>query len=260
MSKKPNIITVTNQKGGVGKTTTAINLATALVAIGQKVTILDLDSQGNASTGFAISNRDKNSYQFFYGKIGFNEAKQETIIPKLSIIPSTLDIAAIDVELAGIEGKEFYLKKAIENSINEIEDDFIIIDNPPSLNLVTVNSLAVADEVLVPMQCEFFAMEGLVQLTNTFNQIKEHLNPKLNLMGVLLTMYDKRNKVTLDVEKEVRNYLGEKVFQTVIPRNVRVSEAPSFGKPVLIYDKDCPGSKAYINLAKEILNKDLINI
>ncbi|MFN5351969.1 MAG: ParA family protein [Alphaproteobacteria bacterium] len=256
--KKPKIITVTNQKGGVGKTTTAINLATSLVAIGKTCTILDVDSQGNASTGLGIeaNNREKNSYKFLASLCSFEEARQKTLVPNLFIVPSVVDISALDVELSSHQNREFLLKKRLEES--NIVDDYIIIDTPPSLSLITINALCCSDEVLIPLQCEFFAIEGLAYLMSTIKKVKKNLNPTLEIMGVVLTMYDKRNRITADVENDIRQYMGNKVFDTVIPRNVKMSEAPSFGKPALIYDMNCSGSMAYINLAKEIVNKNLI--
>lgn len=256
--KKPKIITITNQKGGVGKTTTAINLATSLVAVGKTCTILDVDSQGNASTGLGIAanNRQKNSYRFLAGDCTFNEAKQKTIVPNLFIVPSVVDISALDVELADAKNREFLLKNRLSES--EITDDYVIIDTPPSLSLITINALSCSNEVLIPLQCEFFAIEGLAYLMDTIKKVKKHLNPNLEIMGVVLTMYDKRNRITSDVENDVRQFMGDKVFETVIPRNVKMSEAPSFGKPALIYDMHSSGSMAYINLAKEIINRKLV--
>lgn len=256
--KKPKIITITNQKGGVGKTTTAINLATSLVAVGKTCTILDLDSQGNASTGLGIAanNRQKNSYRFLASDCTFNEARQKTIVPNLFIVPSVVDISALDVELADAKNREFLLKNRLSES--EITDDYVIIDTPPSLSLITINALSCSDEVLIPLQCEFFAIEGLAHLMDTIKKVKKHLNPNLEIMGVVLTMYDKRNRITSDVENDVRKFMGDKVFETVIPRNVKMSEAPSFGKPALIYDMHSSGSMAYINLAKEIIDRKLV--
>jgi len=246
------IIAIANQKGGVGKTTTAINLATAMVAIDKKVLIVDSDPQGNASTGLGIEERDREPTLYRLLSQGRLEDRsiKKTAIPNLDIITATIDLAASEIELANIKNREERLKNILEK-INGY--DFFIIDCPPALGLLTINSLVAADSVMVPLQCEFFALEGLTALIQTINIIKENFNKKLEIEGLVLTMYDKRNTLSELVEKDVRGHFKDKVYKTVIPRNVRVSEAPSHGKPVLIYDTACVGSKAYIELAKEVI-------
>ena len=246
------IIAIANQKGGVGKTTTTINLATAMVAVNKKVLIIDSDPQGNASTGMGIPENQRNpSLYEMISEGAFNPRSiKNTIIPNLDIITSTNDLAASEIELANIESRESRLK----NIINKIGGyDYFFIDCPPALGLLTINSLVVADSVIVPLQCEFFALEGLSALTRTIKSIKENFNDSLDIEGVVLTMHDKRNSLSQLVERDVRDFFGEKVYKTLIPRNVRISEAPSHGKPVLIYDTACVGSKAYIELAKEVI-------
>ena len=246
------IISIANQKGGVGKTTTAINLSTAMVAINKRVLLIDSDPQGNASTGLGVSEEERSpSLYELLTDGGFDErAVKNTLIPNLDIITSTMDLAASEIELAEIENREERLKKIL-SQINGY--DYFFIDCPPALGLLTINGLVAANSVLVPLQCEFFALEGLSALTNTINLIKKNFNEKLEIEGVVLTMHDKRNLLSDLVENDVRGFFGEKVYKTIIPRNVRVSEAPSHGKPVLIYDTSCVGSKAYIDLAKEVL-------
>ncbi len=246
------IIAIANQKGGVGKTTTTINLATAMVAVNKKVLIIDSDPQGNASTGMGIPENQRNPSLYEMISEGtFNPRSiKNTIIPNLDIITSTNDLAASEIELANIESRESRLK----NIISKIGGyDYFFIDCPPALGLLTINSLVVADSVIVPLQCEFFALEGLSALTRTIKSIKENFNDSLDIEGVVLTMHDKRNSLSQLVERDVRDFFGEKVYKTLIPRNVRISEAPSHGKPVLIYDTACVGSKAYIELAKEVI-------
>ncbi len=255
MSKKLKIVAITNQKGGVGKTTTTVNLATALVSLGEKVLIIDLDPQGNASTGLGInknSRYNKDIYSVLSDNCNINESFHETIIPDLIIIPSTIDLSASEIELSSLKNRERRLLKSIQAI--DIDLDYILIDCPPSLGLLTINALTAANEVLVPLQCEFYALEGLSQLLKTIEMVKIKLNPNLQIMGIVLTMFDSRNKLSEMVEQDVRNYLKNKVFDTVIPRNVRISEAPSHGLPVLLYDTQCYGSKAYASLAGEIIN------
>lgn len=253
------IIAVVNQKGGVGKTTTCMNLAASLAAINKKVLILDLDSQGNASTGVGVehSRREKNLYGCFIGQYSLDEVICDTAIKNLFICPSTIDIAAAELNLKDRVSREFILKnKILELSQNF---DYVIIDCPPSLNLLTVNALAASDEVIIPVQCEFFALEGLSHLLKTIRMIQKRINPTLSIRGILITMFDRRNKIAIQVAREIKKHLGSKLFDTVIPRNVKISEAPSFGKPAIVYDYNCKGAQAYIRLVKEILaqNKKL---
>ena len=245
-------IAFANQKGGVGKTTTTINLATAMVAINKKVLIIDSDPQGNASTGLGIDKKDREPtlYKLLSeGRLNNNSIKK-TAIPHLDIITSNIELAASEVELVDVEERESRLKKILDE-INGY--DYFFIDCPPALGLLTINGLVAADSVIVPLQCEFFALEGLGALNQTINLIKNNFNEKLKIEGLVLTMHDKRNTLSDLVEKDVRNYYKQKVYKTIIPRNVRISEAPSHGKPVLIYDTTCVGSKAYIELAKEVI-------
>ena len=258
MGAQAQIIAVVNQKGGVGKTTTAINLATALAAIDKSVLVLDLDPQGNASTGlgFEQTNRQITSYDVILGAARADEAVLDTMVPRLCLMPSTVDLSGADLELAELPQRNFRLQQAIEKSnLNEMFD-YILIDCPPSLSLLTINALVASHQVLVPLQCEFFALEGLSLLLKTIEQVRSGLNPNLLMNGVVLTMFDRRNNLSSQVEEDVRSYLGGNVYQTVIPRNVRMSEAPSHGKPALLYDHRCPGSKAYIAMAKELLKRE----
>lgn len=253
--KMAKIISVVNQKGGVGKTTTAVNIATAMAAIGQKTLLIDLDPQGNASTGVGIDNRSRNLtiYDVITRDASIESAVKATLIPKLDVITASVDLAAAEVELHQIRNKEFVLREKVQSLKNSY--DFILIDCPPSLGLLTVNALVASDSLLIPLQCEFFALEGLVHLLNTYNIIKKKINPKLVIEGIILTMMDRRNRLAVQVEFDVRNNFKDLVYTTVIPRNIKLSEAPSHGKPALIYDNKCLGSMAYMMLAKEILTR-----
>ena len=252
----PRILAIANRKGGVGKTTTTVNVATAMAAAGKKVLVIDLDPQGNASTSLGIDKKGSmpSSYDVLLGNRRLTDAVVWTEIPGFSIVPSSPDLAAAEIELVDVEKREFALKKSI--SKEAVNYDYILIDCPPSLSLITVNALVASDAVIVPLQCEFLALEGISDLIRNINTIKKNFNPGLVLQGVVLTMYDKRNNLTQMVEDDVRNFFGKKVYDTVIPRNVRISEAPSHGKPVLLYDFKCPGSQAYIGLTKEVLKRE----
>jgi chromosome partitioning protein len=254
---KNRIITIANQKGGVGKTTTAINLATALAAIGERVLIVDLDPQGNASTGLGIDRRDRvlSSYDLLIGSHSVSQTVLETAVPNLSIIPSTMDLLGFEMEISQQADRVFRLRKALS-----LEDakaySYVLLDCPPSFNLLTMNAMAAAHSVLVPLQCEFFALEGLSQLLETINQVRQTVNPSLDIQGIVLTMFDSRNNLAQQVVNDVREHLGEKVYTTLIPRNVRVSEAPSYGKPAILYDLKCAGSQAYLQLASEVIQRE----
>jgi chromosome partitioning protein len=261
---RPRILALANQKGGVGKTTTAINLGTALAAIGERVLIIDLDPQGNASTGLGIeqSARKVSTYDVLADGAPLETAILETAVPGMAIAPSTLDLLGLELEIATDRERTFRLRKAISalhtSQITNSVDAFtyILIDCPPSLNLITINAMAAADAVVVPLQCEFFALEGLGQLLKTVDQVRQALNPNLLIHGVVLTMFDSRNNLCSQVVADVRSFMGAKVYDTIIPRNVRVSEAPSYGKPVLLYDFKSTGAQAYLRLASEVIQRE----
>jgi chromosome partitioning protein len=258
----PRILVLANQKGGVGKTTTAINLGTALAAIGERVLIVDLDPQGNASTGLGIDRKSRTSstYDALVGERSLAQIITPTAVPRLFIAPSTMDLLGVELEISGHTDRSHKLKNAMKAFFSRDNRDeaitYVLIDCPPSLNLLTINALAAADSVVVPLQCEFFALEGLSQLLKTVDQVRRSLNPSLTIHGIVLTMYDPRNSLAGQVVADVRAFMGEKVYDTVIPRNVRVSEAPSHGKPVLLYDLKCMGSQAYLKLASEVIQRE----
>ncbi|GAK71487.1 chromosome partitioning protein ParA [Agrobacterium rubi TR3 = NBRC 13261] len=257
MFDKNRIITIANQKGGVGKTTTAINLATALAAIGERVLVVDLDPQGNASTGLGIDRRARklSSYDLLIGANTISEVVVPTAVPNLDIVASTMDLLGFEMEVANASNRVFLLKNALQSDEARTYS-YILVDCPPSFNLLTMNAMAAAHSVLVPLQCEFFALEGLSQLLDTVNQIRVTVNPGLDIQGIVLTMFDSRNNLAQQVVNDVRTHLGEKVYHTLIPRNVRVSEAPSYGKPAILYDLKCAGSQAYLQLASEVIQRE----
>ena len=258
-------LAIANQKGGVGKTTTAINLGTALSAVGEKVLIVDIDPQGNASTGFGVGveDRDINSFNVLSGTASLAEAAVQTAVPNLSVVPASGDLVGFETEQLTDRNRAFHLREAIKvlSQMHDAGDQradysYVLIDCPPSLNLLTLNSMVAADGVLVPVQCEFFALEGIAQIKDSIDQIRATLNPDLEIQGVVLTMHDGRTSLSKEVASEVREFFGTKVYDTVIPRNIRVAEAPSHGQPILLYDYDCPGSQAYIQLATEIIERE----
>ncbi len=261
-SGAPRVLALANQKGGVGKTTTAINLGTALAAIGERVLVLDLDPQGNASTGLGIDRKRRNlsTYHVLTGEADLRSVVQETAVPNLFVAPSTMDLLGVELEIAKERDRSQRLRRAINEltltASNADRITYVLIDCPPSLNLLTINALTAADAVVVPLQCEFFALEGLSQLIKTVEQVRTNLNPKLSIHGVVLTMFDPRNNLANQVVADVREFMGTTVYDTVIPRNVRVSEAPSHGKPVLLYDLRCAGSQAYLKLASEVIQRE----
>src|SRR5271154_1588470 len=259
-AKPPRVLAVANQKGGVGKTTTAINLGTALAAIGEDVLIIDLDPQGNASTGLGIDRRNRrySTYDVLTGGAVLRGAFAAPAVPRLHLAPSTLDLSGLELEIGQARDRAFRLRSALTplNTVGSLRFSYVLVDCPPSLNLLTVNAMAAANAILVPLQCEFFALEGLSQLLKTVESVREQLNPGLTIHGIVLTMFDARNNLSGQVVADVREFMGQKVYDTVIPRNVRVSEAPSYGKPVLVYDLKCSGSEAYLRLATEIIQRE----
>ena len=262
LAGQPRILALANQKGGVVKTTTAINLGTALAAIGERVLIVDLDPQGNASTGLGIDRRNRScsTYDVLVGEAKLREAIVPTAVPRLHIAASTMDLSGLELELGTTRDRAFRLRDAIadlnKNAAPDTDYTYVLIDCPPSLNLITVNAMAAAHAILVPLQCEFFALEGLSQLLQTVEQVRSTLNPALTIHGIVLTMFDSRNNLSNQVVADVREFMGAKVYETMIPRNVRVSEAPSYGKPVLVYDLKCVGSEAYLKLATEVIQRE----
>ena len=260
----PRVLVVANQKGGVGKTTTAINLGTALAAIGEYVLIVDLDPQGNASTGLGVARKDRrvSTYDVLVGTASLDQAILPTDVPRLMVAPSTLDLLGVEMEISSEKDRAHRLRRAVlvlhesRLAAGLPPYSYILVDCPPSFNLLTINAMVAADAVLVPLQCEFFALEGLSQLLKTVEQVRSSLNPRLTIQGIVLTMFDPRNNLSGQVVKDVRDFMGDKVYDTVIPRNVRVSEAPSYGKPVLLYDLKCTGSQAYLKLASEVIRRE----
>lgn len=254
--KLPRLLAVANQKGGVGKTTTAVNMATALAAVGKRVMLIDLDPQGNASTGLGVKRSEirKSAYDLLFEE-GINPAELAvpTKVPGLYVVPSSMHLAGAEIELVTTKRREYRLREALRRPL---PFDYVIIDCPPSLSLVTLNALVAVDAIVVPLQCEFYALEGLSHLVKTIERVKQHFNPKLDIHGVLLTMYDPRNRLSGAVADDVREFFGEKVYNTVIPRNVKLSEAPSYGLPAIVYDMKCPGAQAYIRLAGEIIRRE----
>jgi chromosome partitioning protein len=265
LPESPRVLTLANQKGGVGKTTTAINLGTALAAIGETVLIVDVDPQGNASTGLGIDRqaREVSTAELLLNEATLLDAAIPTAVPRLSVAASTMDLLGLEQEISGDKDRAFRLRNVLQKHGemgDQIPEDkrftYVLIDCPPSLNLLTINAMAAAHSILVPLQCEFFALEGLTQLIQTVNQVKGALNPDLTIHGIVMTMYDSRNNLSHQVVEDVREHMGDKVYETIIPRNVRVSEAPSYGKPALLYDLKCSGSQAYLKLASEIIQRE----
>ncbi|PLW76259.1 ParA family protein [Cohaesibacter celericrescens] len=265
LPESPRVLTLANQKGGVGKTTTAINLGTALAAIGETVLIVDVDPQGNASTGLGIDRKARrvSTAELLLNEATLLEAAIPTAVPRLSVAASTMDLLGLEQEISGDKDRAFRLRNVLQRhgeQGDKIPEDkrftYVLIDCPPSLNLLTINAMAAAHSILVPLQCEFFALEGLTQLIQTVNQVKGALNPELTIHGIVMTMYDSRNNLSNQVVDDVRAHMGDKVYDTIIPRNVRVSEAPSYGKPALLYDLKCSGSQAYLKLASEIIQRE----
>ena len=263
--RPPRVLAVANQKGGVGKTTTTINLGTALAAAGERVLVIDLDPQGNASTGFGIGpeSRPKTTFDVLVGQAGLLQASQQTLVPNLSVVPANADLVGVETELMSDPNRAYRLRDAVAKLVADQQSrpgekpyNYVLIDCPPSLNLLTLNAMTAANAVLVPVQCEFFALEGISQLAETVEQIRATLNPRLEIQGVVLTMYDARTAFSREVADNVRAFFGPKVYETMIPRNVRVAEAPSYGKPILLYDYECPGSQAYIRLATEVMERE----
>jgi len=252
---RPRLLAIANQKGGVGKTTTAINLATALAAVGKTVLLVDLDPQGNATTGLGVKRSmiRTSAYDVLFGDVAVEDAAVETKVPHLYVVPSSVHLSGAEIELVTASNREYRLKEALRRALPY---DYVNLDCPPSLNLLTLNALVAVDSVIVPLQCEFYALEGLSHLTKTVERVKKQYNPTLDIQGVVLTMYDQRNNLTAMVENDVRGYFGDKVYKTVIPRNVRLSEAPSYGLPAIVYDMKCAGAKAYIHLASEVIKRE----
>ncbi len=253
--RRPRLMAIANQKGGVGKTTTAINLATALAANKQRVLLIDLDPQGNASTGLGVkrSALSWSAYDVLFEDAELVECAKETRVPGLSVVPSSVHLSGAEIELVTAENREFRLKKALQQPL---PFDYVIVDCPPALGLLTLNALVAVDSIVVPLQCEFYALEGLSHLTKTVERVKKHFNPALDIHGVVLTMYDARNNLSNAVADDVRKFFGDKVYKTIIPRNVRLSEAPSYGLPAIVYDMRCPGAQAYIQLAREVIRRE----